>query len=378
MGSFNLAFLGTGADSPWVYALYEALSSVGKSYVATTRFDEYRSRQGKNRWRTSRTDAHGGLVDWVIPVPPAYATRMHLLSRYYLTCKFDRLYKETANSTGVQPYLILTNPAAERWSRSIPDERLIYWNFDDYRLFQSDRAAQIEAWEEVLIGRARIVLCASRTQQTRFQSWLPQYAGKIYHFPNAVRREWIPTEPSSSIKVGTVGYVGNMGERVDWQLVHDTAKFCPERRFVFVGGVEQGAGKVMPDWMKTRQRALGLPNVESIGRVPQAEVWRWYQTFELGWMPYDKQHPFNIACCPTKIFDGLAAGRPFVSTAVPECFLYPDHIPILSSASDAPEVFAWMLNTWSAKKAIKQLQFARKNDWHARAKWLINLLGVES
>lgn len=364
------AFLGTGADTSTVYALYEALASLVSGPVLTMRFADVRAVWGMKR----ESKVQAGWQDLVVPVPPAYATRLHWLTRSYLTHVISRRYAEIAASAGTQPFLILTNPAMERWTRAIPDQCLIYWNFDDYRLFQPERAGEIEAWEAALIERARLVLCASRTQQTRFRDWLPQHAEKIHHFPNAVRCEWILDTSSVKVAAGTVGYVGNMGERVDWTLVHDTARACPDRRFVFVGGVERATGSPSPQWARARGRALALPNVESIGRVPQAEVWRWYQSFELGWMPYDTRHPFNIACCPTKIFDALAAGRPFVTTAVPECLLYPDKIALLSSATNAPAVFARTLADWMPARAADQLAFARANDWHARAQWLLDQL----
>ena len=39
-------------------------------------------------------------------------------------------------------------------------------------------------------------------------------------------------------------------------------------------------------------------------------------------MPYACDHPFNTACSPTKIMDGMGSGRPIVATSIPECRLY--------------------------------------------------------
>ena len=39
-------------------------------------------------------------------------------------------------------------------------------------------------------------------------------------------------------------------------------------------------------------------------------------------IPYLREHPFNQACSPTKIMDGMGSGRPIVATAIPECRLY--------------------------------------------------------
>ena len=87
------------------------------------------------------------------------------------------------------------------------------------------------------------------------------------------------------------------------------------------------------DWQRERAAALTLENVHYIGSIPQDEVGKHYWNFAVNWMPYDTRHAFNLASCPTKIMDGLASGRPLLTTAVPECRLYPDWITIVGTAA---------------------------------------------
>ena len=65
-----------------------------------------------------------------------------------------------------------------------------------------------------------------------------------------------------------------------------------------------------------------MPNVHAIGWRPQATIDAYNRSFDVGLIPYRVDHPFNVACCPTKIMDYMAAGRPVVSTDLPECRLY--------------------------------------------------------
>ena len=66
-----------------------------------------------------------------------------------------------------------------------------------------------------------------------------------------------------------------------------------------------------------------MPNVHAIGWRGQATIDAYNRSFDLGLIPYRVDHPFNVACCPTKIMDYMAAGRPVVATDLPECRLYP-------------------------------------------------------
>ncbi len=60
-------------------------------------------------------------------------------------------------------------------------------------------------------------------------------------------------------------------------------------------------------------------------------------------IPYRADHPFNIACCPTKIMDYMAAGRPVVSTDLPECELYSDVFDVVEARDflAAVAIVAW-------------------------------------
>jgi hypothetical protein len=49
--------------------------------------------------------------------------------------------------------------------------------------------------------------------------------------------------------------------------------------------------------------------------VPQEEVTRYYWSSAVNWVPYDLNHPFNQAACPTKIMDSLGSGRPTTGSA---------------------------------------------------------------
>ena len=60
---------------------------------------------------------------------------------------------------------------------------------------------------------------------------------------------------------------------------------------------------------------------------------RYYRRFDVILIPYRVDDPFNRACSPTKIADGLGSGRPIVATAIPECRLYRHLFDVAEDAS---------------------------------------------
>jgi teichuronic acid biosynthesis glycosyltransferase TuaH len=270
--------------------------------------------------------------------------------------------------------MIITNPLLEPATRWMPSQRLIYYNFDDYTLYvPQTQVKQMVECEDEMIQRSILTLCSSASRAAEYRVKHPSKTNAIIHFPNATRQEWIDGVGQGSIIPNTVGYVGNMIERVDWNFVYQTAELCPHLKFFFVGDVRQKMSHIS-EWMLARQRALSLPNVEAVGHVSQSEVWLYYQRSEVNWMPYDVNHPFNIASCPTKIFDALGAGRPFVSTPLPECLLYPEHVHIARTPEEAAVMFETLGKQWNKERETRQLGFARANSWNARAELLLSLL----
>jgi glycosyltransferase involved in cell wall biosynthesis len=167
----------------------------------------------------------------------------------------------------------------------------------------------------------------------------------------------------------TVGYVGNLGHRVDWELVEAVAEACSSFTFVFAGGLSEGPdpdGKV--EWEQTRARVLERSNVEHLGRIPQDEVTEVYWNSAVNWIPYDTTHPFNRASCPTKIMDGLASGRPLLSTDVPECRLYPEWIDIADTADKMVKALHEYTTGERSHSAHEQVVFSKKHTWVRRVR----------
>jgi hypothetical protein len=115
-----------------------------------------------------------------------------------------------------------------------------------------------------------------------------------------------------------------------------------------------------------------------VDKVNQDQVPQYYWSFGVNWIPYATDHPFNEASCPTKIMDGLASGRPILSTAIPECLLYPDWITIARSASEAAHEIKTLIDCQFQEEprqhARQQVEFAGTQTWSTRGGQLVDLL----
>jgi hypothetical protein len=73
--------------------------------------------------------------------------------------------------------------------------------------------------------------------------------------------------------------------------------------------------------------------------------------------------------------DGLASGRPVVSTDIPECRLYSNWITIVQNADEAISAVQRLLGRPpNGEKARRQVDFTRDHLWSRRAETLLGWL----
>lgn len=375
MKKFSFLFL--SANTPWVYALAEAMAN--SCPTRAVRFYDWSNYYRLHpTWPKSKSDR---LHRSMCVLPPGYASSFELFSRLYLRSKIRHWCYELEKESGEYPWVVAPYPYLASWVRDIAPDKLIYYNLDDYVLYQPARRTQILANEAKLVAKADKILCLAQYQVKTLCERYPAKANQIYHYPLGVDDVLINSQPINLPQPMTVGYVGNLTERVDWELVKQVAQMCSQITFVFVGSLEDYPdGFDIPNWRQIRSETLALPNIRHIGHVPQAEVVKYYWSFALNWIPYTVSHPFNQASCPTKIMDTIATGRPVISTDVPECRLYPEWITIFYSEKDAADLIGKKLHGLimqdHSQRSINQIEFAQQNTWQVRAQQLKNILNT--
>lgn len=368
----SLLFLNT--DTPWVYTLAGRLAE--RHAVHAVRFSDWFV-----YWQQSPSWPENGFSEsmrrTMKVMPTGYAGRLEWLARPFLQRKVEGWRDDLRAESRTEPWVVVCYPYAAPWVRSVPDERLLYYNLDEYTLYRPKRADRIRKLETELVERAAHTICLSQYQVDALGERHPSHLDRISHYPLGVQDSFLHPQPTEAPTPNSVVYVGNVGKRVDWPLVADVVERCPELAFTIVGGPIDG----MPseEWEHERAWVLRQPNVEHPGRVPQAAVSDYYQSHAVNWIPYDLDHPFNRASCPTKIMDGIASGRPVVSTSVPECQQYPEWITI----ADDPAAMADALRAHAdhkahdSERARRQVEFARGHTWERRAETFEELLGLD-
>ena len=268
--------------------------------------------------------------------------------------------------------LVITYPYYLHLARMIRPDRLVYFAIDDYRLYWPRSADEVTRLEHQAVREADLTACTSLLRAEELRRAVPEAAGRIRHLPHGAPSRSIPDLPRqlpddppedvAHLPRPLIGYVGTLEDRVDWALMDRVAESNPGASIALVGRV--GPGGEAP-WQVDRSRCLARANVHAIGWRPQGVIDAYNRSFDVGLIPYRVDHPFNVACCPTKIMDYMAAGRPVVATDLPECRLHAELFDVVSPG-DFPEALAARLRSGPDDgRAPARLAFARENSCRA-------------
>lgn len=151
-----------------------------------------------------------------------------------------------------------------------------------------------------------------------------------------------------------IGYAGTIHVRMDRSLVLELSDRIPECSFVFVGDVLLKSSEMSA--LRNRK------NVYFLGGKKYSELPDYLINFDVCILPYlpDKDS------APTKIYDYLAAGKPVVSTYLPELLDLKDILKLARTREDFITFVKDSLGDKDPDMKKMRIEKARENSWFAR------------
>jgi glycosyltransferase involved in cell wall biosynthesis len=136
---------------------------------------------------------------------------------------------------------------------------------------------------------------------------------EVYCFPSSVDRDHfskakqeIPVpQDIADISSSIVGYFGVIDERLDLDLLRETAQKLLQVSFVMIGPV-----------CKIREEDLpSLPNIHYLGMKSYKDLPNYLKAFDIAMMPFALNDATRYIS-PTKTLEYMAAGKPIISTKI--------------------------------------------------------------
>lgn len=137
-------------------------------------------------------------------------------------------------------------------------------------------------------------------------------------FPRNTNKHWIPNGVdieyfNAAIKEQmadpiTIGYVGKIQDRIDFDLIEYCLKELPDVRYVFLGPIYTQKDRI-------RQLQNNYKNIIFKGDIHYNNLPEEMKCFDIAIIPH-KVNKFTNSMNPLKLYEYLAAGKPVVTTGV--------------------------------------------------------------
>jgi len=213
--------------------------------------------------------------------------------------------------------------------------------------------------EQFLMSRANVVFTGGRRL---YESKSRHHANVHFfgcgvdadHFARAGRDDTPVARELDGLPQPVLGYFGVIDERLDYTLIDRLAEAFDFGSVVFVGPT----AKVDPAELPQR------PNIRWLGQRPYERLPEYVKGFDVCLMPFALNEATEYIN-PTKTLEYMAAGKPIVSTAVPD--VVRNFAPIVRVAEDS-ESFVRAVSASRASDPARiaaGLALARKATWES-------------
>lgn len=186
--------------------------------------------------------------------------------------------------------------------------------------------------EQLLISRADVVFTGGYQlfqSKSRYHRNVHFYGCGVdaEHFSRARRPETEVPADMAKLSRPIFGYFGVIDERLDYALLAQIAQELPEASIVMVGPLAKVEQDSLPHF----------PNIHWLGQRAYTDLPALVKAFDVCLMPFALTEATQYIN-PTKTLEYMAAGKPVVSTAVPDVLHH--FTPIVDVASTAEEFVA--------------------------------------
>ena len=244
-------------------------------------------------------------------------------------------------------------------ARKLNESKLIYYCYDEIRAAQwcGKHGGQMEDQFLRLVDEVIVTsegLLESKTKNHSSVS-LVKNGVDFSLFHEAYHPQMKPRK--------TIGYVGSVDFRLDYQLLEHLAESFPEYDFHFVGRITEAKQAKMLD---------KYPNIQFFGAQQPHDITGFMREFDLGIIPF-ATNDFTRNIYPLKINEYLSAGLPVISTDFADLKDFESLVSIATSTEEFQALMQMELESNSTQKEQLRIAAAKQNDWSSRAE-LVELI----
>lgn len=242
---------------------------------------------------------------------------------------------------------------------SLQADRIVYDCMDELSLFRG-ASASLAGMETDLLSRADMVFTGGRRlyeSKKALHSNVYCYPSSVesHHFEKALNGIAVPEE-ITALQHPVVGYYGVLDERIDFDLIADTARLMPEVHFVLVGPLAKITEADLP-----KAANIHYPGMKAYDELPN-----YLKGFDIAMMPFAMNEATKFIS-PTKTLEYMAARKPIISTPVYDVVRSYRHC--VQIVNDAKDFRSEILNILHENEIEKKKRFEAYEQILSETSW---------
>jgi glycosyltransferase involved in cell wall biosynthesis len=289
---------------------------------------------------------------------------------YINNAKKNHYHSICISIKAIMQYLDFTNPmiwtSQPYWMPIISMIRpssVIYDCLDEISAFTGH--SSVVEFEKELIRKSNLIFCTAerlveKCRVLNNNSHLLPNAVDYNHFKKALDKNTRIPDDVKHLPSPVIGYVGCVGDWFDLDLVIDIAKNNKNWSFLIIGPVP----------CKILEENKIPPNLYFVGKRNYNDLPNYLKKIDVSIIPF-KITPLTLSTDPVKFYEYIAAGKPVVSTDLPEIRKYKDIVNIASNSKEFSEGIKKALKT---PINLRYSDIAKQNTWDIRCDKIMNLL----
>jgi glycosyltransferase involved in cell wall biosynthesis len=238
---------------------------------------------------------------------------------------------------------------------------LVYDCADEHAAFPGlIRKETVARMEQELFVRAGLSLTSARELFLRKKELAPDLqvvpnGAAVEHFRSAQDPGLTVPLELASLPRPVIGYIGAVSPWLDQDLLAAAARAHPDWTLVIIGPVDTDTSAL-----------AGFPNINLLGHRDYRLLPSYLKGFDATVIPF-RVNELTRGVNPVKLYEYLAAGKPVVSSDLPEVRAFGKMVSLASTPVEFVQRLEEELAGDSPEKASARLEMARQHSWEARA-----------
>lgn len=335
------------------------INTIGMRLPQPNRQDIKRTMEKILSWSWRKEQQYGNLIVFSPLMLASFRSKIsQKINSVLLTTEIKKLCKKHKINN---PILVTTLPIVADLIGKLGEIKSIYYCVDDFSQWPGMMKETMGKMEKYLINKVDLVLAASnKLYQSKRNNQCPTYLFShgvdFEHFMKAnLEGTRVPAD-IASIKKPIIGLYGSFDERTDFDIIKHISITHSDWSIVLIGRV------------LTKLKQFGrLRNVFFLGPRTYELLPNYLKSFDVCIIPYIVSDGSIFNSSPVKLREYLAAGKPIVSTPVPEVEKFNQIVKTTNDKDEFVKSIELLLEG-NNKEKIKIGQETVKNEtWDAKA-----------